>query len=785
MPEPTRAEQLADAVESTVAASSEQELAAEVLQQAVDGCSAACGLVATVQGDTLRVVASDGPAGFVEQVGDRASRGDGALGRAAAGEVVACSSPSEHRKWFAGQEPWAPGEGTSIAVPIVAGGSVLGVLAVAWRAPGPVEPANRRLLAALATLTGQALYRAQLEESATVVDALYASDAVGVLFGEGDTIEDANDEFLRIVGRRRGDVEGGLSWRELTPSEQLLSGDRRVEAVRSGGGATLIKEYIHADGHVVPVLVTGCGLSVEPFRWFSMVLDLSDRERLHDLVETEATIITTLLESAPVGFAVLDRELRYLHVNESMAELNGLAVGDHRDRHIFDVLPSMRGDLEPLLSSVVEGGQPVRDVETFGATGGEHPSRRHGLASFFPVVNTAGSTTGVAMVVMDVSDRKRLEDELAATAQLLEAVVLSTPVGLALVDDQGCFVRLNEALSDLDPVEVPEHLGRRVEEIVPAPAGPALAGWIDTVLRTGEPVLSEELNGIDAAGAKVDAVVHVYPVRTDDDHISGAGIALIDVTERNRLARSVAAALEERIEAQGAVLDELQHLLLPQLSVPEGFEVDAQYRPAGSLDRVGGDWYDCFEHDGRVVLTVGDGVGHGLPAVRVMDAARNTIRALVIAGHDLAATMAHTNRVLFGTDVATAYLVAVDSATGELEFVLGGHLPPMLRRSDGTVEELSSPRGTILGASGTSTYSAGRANLAPGDTLVLYTDGLIERRSGTLDDSLRRLKDVLGQVDLSPPELAEHVLEQSLAQDSTVDDICLLIAKRSLPQRRS
>ncbi|OXY85929.1 SpoIIE family protein phosphatase [Streptomyces diastatochromogenes] len=200
------------------------------------------------------------------------------------------------------------------------------------------------------------------------------------------------------------------------------------------------------------------------------------------------------------------------------------------------------------------------------------------------------------------------------------------------------------------------------------------------------------------------------------------------------------AALRHRLALQ------LQQAIVPEVpdlqELPGGLVVAARYRPAAEEYQVGGDWYDVLPlPGGKVLVTVGDIAGHGIDSVTDMVALRNAQRALAFTGRPPGQVLGWLNEVALRTGegtTATAVCAMYDPDAGDFVWSSAGHLPLLLLR-DGRARLLETPPDVLLGAVPSSTYHERRIVLRPMDTLLLYTDGLIERRHDGLDLGLARL----------------------------------------------
>ncbi len=199
---------------------------------------------------------------------------------------------------------------------------------------------------------------------------------------------------------------------------------------------------------------------------------------------------------------------------------------------------------------------------------------------------------------------------------------------------------------------------------------------------------------------------------------------------------------EQRVAEEHLLALRLQQAIMPPDEQPieaAGIDVAVRYRPVGEGHLVGGDWYDTLVLPGKdVLLVVGDVAGHGIDAVTGMVAARNSLRGLAITGAGPAELLRMLNEVMcnltsgvIGTVVCGLY----NPDTHVLRWARAGHLPPVLVRGE-TAAELPLPGGVLLGMDPDAQYEEAVEPLRPGDTLLLFTDGLIERRGDSIVDVL-------------------------------------------------
>jgi serine phosphatase RsbU (regulator of sigma subunit) len=256
-----------------------------------------------------------------------------------------------------------------------------------------------------------------------------------------------------------------------------------------------------------------------------------------------------------------------------------------------------------------------------------------------------------------------------------------------------------------------------------------------------------------------------------------------DVTEQKR-AEEALRTTRERLASERRAVDVLQESLIrpafPELS---DFDIAARYLAAYSDTEIGGDWYDAFAlPDGRVMLAVGDVSGHGLSAARLMAKLRHATRAYACIDDDLSLLFARLDSFLiqFRDDIqiATLLVARLEPETGSLELVSAGHLPPLLLREHDSVFVDLAP-GLPLGAPHDANAVTTRAVLEPGQAMLLFTDGLVERRTSGLDEGLDRLRASARASEIGDADtLCKVAIAACLADVEPEDDVCMLAVRR-------
>ena len=272
-----------------------------------------------------------------------------------------------------------------------------------------------------------------------------------------------------------------------------------------------------------------------------------------------------------------------------------------------------------------------------------------------------------------------------------------------------------------------------------------------------------------------------YHVRMSDGALRpvlGTGRIIFDGDVAVRMVGTVQ-DLTERQERQRdhRIADRLQRALLPrELTSVAGVELAAHYQPAESDLLAGGDWYDTIAMpDGRLAVVIGDVAGHGLDAATVMGQVRMAVRASLVSATDPSDVAAHVDRVVqrYGpAHMSTMLLAIVDRERDLLEYASAGHLPPALADDDGCTY-LPVSGDPPLGVERDHRFRTIRHRLLPGSTLVLFTDGLVDRRGANLDEELGRVLEIIADRHGELADLGARLLAELLPGEPE-DDVAIL-----------
>jgi PAS domain S-box-containing protein len=502
----------------------------------------------------------------------------------------------------------------------------------------------------------------------------------------------------------------------------------------------------------------------------------AERAHYEDLVLDSEAQFRELADTTPALMWMTDAEGDVTFVNEgwlrftageARAELGGsFAASAHPD------------DRDELLRQWVEASRRREEFRCeyrlrHAASGGYRWVLELGTPRF-----SGGEFIGYVGTATDIHERRAMEEALRESEASFRELADTAPAMMWTTDVDGLITFVNEGWLRFTGTTFQEEMG---------------ASWalgvhpddVELVLSTWHAALAErrpwerEYRLRHHSGEYRWIVDRGVPRHVGGQFVGHVGTA-IDIHER----KTMEARLFEVYQREHRIAETLQRSLLPERLPPiEGLELAARYLPGARGAAIGGDWYDVLERpDGRVALVVGDVAGHGLRAAASMGQLRNAFRAYGMVEASPAEVVARINRlVMSGVEqvMATVLYLVLDRETGELAFSAAGHPPPLVIGPDGP-RFLEGGRSVPIGAADPAVFRETTAILPPGSALLLYTDGLVERRDTPLAERLDQLAAAAGAADHDLAGLCEGVLSGVLGDADPGDDVALL-AVRPLP----
>jgi anti-anti-sigma factor len=391
-------------------------------------------------------------------------------------------------------------------------------------------------------------------------------------------------------------------------------------------------------------------------------------------------------------------------------------------------------------------------------------------------------------------------DSTVGKADDVRRVFESLPIMIGAGGPDRRFVAANAAVRAFMPKIT---IGKSMREIFPEFAGQYIHEMFDRVYETGEPQSATEwciYADPDNSGALQERFVDALSTarRGADGSIEGVQTVLEDVTERVRQRQAAEARTAEVAERYRRARDSItvmqQALLAASVPVLSGIDVAAEYLVAAQDSAAGGDWFDAIPLDrDRLALVVGDVVGHGVAAAGVMAQLRTALRMQILDGRSISVALGGLER--FGEHVpgaksATVCVGILDANTGAFQYCTAGHPPPLVVPAGGPPRYLepsgAGPLGSGIG------FAVCSQTLKVGDTVLLYSDGLIERPGRRLPDStaefaglaantLRGSGFPLDNTTRPIERLCSQTIELLGRTTGYSDDVTLLAAQRRRP----
>jgi serine phosphatase RsbU (regulator of sigma subunit) len=488
-----------------------------------------------------------------------------------------------------------------------------------------------------------------------------------------------------------------------------------------------------------------------------------------------------------------------------------------------EVWSDVWSDISSLVDEVFAGGVVYYQDLPLVMTRFGFPEETYFTFSYSPVVEPGGRVTGLLNTVVETTPRvlaaRRMSvlqrlgslprsvhggtaEAVAAALEVLAEARTDCPFGLVYLVGTDAHTAVlvagygiggdAERGDGLFPAQVREAMATRttitttgLSTLLPGlsqtGASPAGEDDVDTAF-----VLPLTLAGQRAPVGAI--VLGVSPhLRMDEDYRAFLSLAAGHVSAAVTDAQAVQAErrrAEERAELASAraqffteVAVTLQRAVLGPTQLPAGFAV--HYEPASGTLEVGGDWYDVVDlPGGRYGVVVGDVVGRGLPAAAVMGQLRSAIRALLLESHSPAHVLGALDRfaaLVPGAVCSTVFCAVVDPAAGTLRYSSAGHVPAIVVDRDGGSQFLTAAGSLPLAVVDDLVRPQRDVALEPGSTLLLYTDGLVERRDQDLDAGMARAAAAVRDARaLAPTALAELLTDQLLS-DAPDDDVAFLV----------
>lgn len=654
--------------------------------------------------------------------------------------------------------------------------------------------------------------------------ASLAARVLGAPFAFLTVVDDSRSFWKSAIGLdaasledRQNRVEESFCQYVIGLDEALLIGDVRLDprtrdnsSIESMGvvawaGAPLRS----AEGDVLGTL---CVVDTDVRSWSD-----DDADVLHDLaaIATDEitanrasaaalraeSLLSSVLQRAPIGFALVDEQMRYEVVNEALATINGLTIDEHIGRTMDDVVPGVSDAAAPLIRGVMDSGEPVIGVEMSGHTPSQPGVERTWSVNFYRLDLQGDRRAG--LFVEEVTERVAVRLQAQRLASITDhlsrafcpedvAVVIATEIAEyfgATEAALGMVDRSSRALTIHPGDDVPTEVDGRTLSIDDHTAYGAPA-------RSGQPEFASNAEDRTSRfehdfSPEIEAST-VFPCRSAD----GSTIAVLGIGWSRRIESdqfpfdqlaTMAALIGNVLERNRAaddrrnLIESLQSTLLAAPDQINGMDIATRYQPAGDVLGFGGDWYDVVPLDEYgTALVVGDVVGHDGAAAAHMTQVRTTFSDLLLLDTPITEVFDKMNQLLQArpsSTMATVGVVVVRTDERTISAVSAGHLPSLIIQPDGTADILTPALRPPLLVDGPLPV-IDSIHYQSGATIVMFTDGLIETRDARIDDDLEHLRQYLiSQRGVDPHSLADRLLDDYARRTERSDDIAIVCAR--------
>jgi PAS domain S-box-containing protein len=486
-------------------------------------------------------------------------------------------------------------------------------------------------------------------------------------------------------------------------------------------------------------------------------------------------LFPALLEAAPDAMVIVDGSGQIRAVNAQTEAMFGCRRRDLVGREIEILLPARFRGRHPGHRRQYAVNARVRPMGGGGLD--LYGLRRDGTE--FPVEISLSplAATGKPLVVAAIRD---VSARWAAEQRIRELAMIAESCGDAILMKtlDGTITFWNAAAARMYGYSAADAVGRPVFMLAP----PEKASEIDALLarlRAGKRIDHFETQRVTSQGALLDVDVTLWPIVDRDGTVTGACALGQDITARKRAEQQVARMYEQ----QRHVALTLQNALMGEVAPVPGVASASRYLPSTQGAGVGGDWYDLIPLGaGRTGALVGDVMGRGLEAAAVMGRLRSAANALARTGMPPQQLMHALDQVArdIPEQLTTCCYLIIDPQEGAVTGCSAGHLPVLLAEQDGTVRELPIPVSAPLGVGGIP-HQQWTVEVPARATVLLYTDGLVERPDRDIDEQIAALSGQLSSA-VAADRTLEGAADQLLAafqlpSGEPADDITLLLIR--------
>ncbi len=517
------------------------------------------------------------------------------------------------------------------------------------------------------------------------------------------------------------------------------------------------------------------------------IRDITQRKKGEEALlksEQEKEAILSSLKNVAIEY--LDEKMRIIWVNTAVQRSLGLSLHDLYGKYCYK---SIQG-----IDSPCSGCRAALTLQTGQSHEGElvTPDGKVWITRSNAIKGSDGKLQGVVHVAMNITERRRASEEIAAMKQRLADVIDFLPDATFAIDNQGKVLTWNRAMEKMTGAYAADMVCKGNFEYALPFYGLRRPILADLVLQDNA-LVEKNYPGLQREGKTLTSEIFIptfgptgsfiwakaTPLYDSLGNIVGSIESIRDITDMRRTEMTL-----ERSKSELRIASDIQRSFLPEKIPPlSGFDLAATFIPAME---VGGDFYDFIPGEGKLGMVIADVSGKSVPAALFMALSRTIVR--INATHHEKGTdvLEDANNMICADSrdgmFVTLFYGVLDSNSRSLVYANAGHPPPLLMRSGINVFEKLEVTGIALGAMGGAKYEERTVNLSSGDVLVLYTDGVTEAENRNKEQyGIERFR---GTVCKSCQHCAQGILDNILADlsqfcegQAQFDDITMVVVR--------
>ncbi|PPS43934.1 PAS domain-containing protein [Chroococcidiopsis sp. TS-821] len=304
-------------------------------------------------------------------------------------------------------------------------------------------------------------------------------------------------------------------------------------------GQEIVTEMVCCGHHYAVQIVPVRNEQQEIIAGMALLQNIDERKQSEETVRRQIEEIEAIYASAPIGLCFLDTDLRYVRVNDRLAEINGIPAAEHIGKSLAEIIPELAATQAPLFARVIQTGEPILDVEIRGTTPAQPKIERDWLVSYYPLHNCDNRVVGINIVVQEITQRKQQAAELAERERQLTTILANTPDVICRYSKDFRYLYISPAAERITGIPTQQFIGKTNAEIgIPETYTKAWENAIAEVLTTGH---QQTLEFDFSFAGKTRYFYSIFiPELAPDGAVESVLVVSRDVTERRQAEESLA-----------------------------------------------------------------------------------------------------------------------------------------------------------------------------------------------------------------------------------------------------